>query len=333
MSSSTDKLAFALATPEPLSRQYFRKVFDHLYVTDAVPSGYSLDDINRHRWATESGLEALAICDFESNDGQTVYSCPPYLGLLPHAGFPAAVLFGARTPSIRRTLLGTAREHRHVALITLTGQPGFPLLPNRIRIQAKDLPTLRAMAQAANVPLVEAVPSWLLLSYAHPVEAQAGMLSWTSGVPDLNWYRDDFDVLALRFGGLSTDELRLTRYRHPQQAHRRVYYLVDGEKFAEVVNPSWARYYMLQRRNQNVLVYDERLATASLPLFLPLPRLLARGLVACSGFVPQEVRSPNGRLTQAFSDVPQSHAELLAHKLGQTLTRTRLADPPREMND
>jgi hypothetical protein len=219
--------------------------------------------------------------------------------------------------------------------MTVLRQPGFPLLPRRVRIQAQDLQALRAIAQAASIPLVETEPSWLLLSYAHSVETQATTLSWKPGTPQLNWLRDDFDVLALSFRGISPEtSLRLTRYRHPQQAHRRVHYLVDdGGRSAEVVDLEWARYYMLYRCKRNVLLYDEHLAVALLPLFLPLPRLFARGLVACSGFVPQEVSAHDGHRLKAFVQVPQSHAELLACKLGQQLTLTRLAELPRHIDD
>ncbi len=333
MSRSTDKLAFALASPEPLTRQYFRKVFDHLYLTDAAPAGYRLEDVDWHRRATELGLEALSICDFEYGDRQTLHSCPPYLGLLPHAGFPAAVLFGARTPSTRKQLLAAVRQHRHAAAMTVARQPGFPLLPRRVRIQAQDLPVLRAIAQAASIPLVETAPSWLLLSYAHSVETQAATLPWKAGAPDLNWRREDFDVMALSFRGISPEtSLRLTRYRHPDRAHRRIYYLVDRERSAEV-DPEWARYYMLHRCGRNVLLYDEHLAVTLLPLTLPLPRLLARGLVACSGFVPQEVPAHEGSRFRAFVQVPQSLAEILARKLGLQLAQTRLTELPRNVND
>jgi len=333
MPKSTDKLAFALATPEPLSRQYFRKVFDHLYLTVAAPAGYRLEDIDWHRRATELGFEALSICDFEFGDRQAVRSCPPHLGLLPHAGFPAAVLFGARTPTTRRQLLAVVRQHRNAANMTVVRQPGFPLLPRRVCIQAQDLPALRAIARAASIPLVETAPSWLLLSYAHSVETQAATLPWKTGAPDLNWLRDDFDAPALSFRGISPETShRLSRYRHPDRAHRRIYYLVDGERSAEVA-PEWSRFYMLHKCGKNVLLYDERLAVVLLPLSLPLPRLLARGLVACSGFVPQEVPADDGRRLRAFVQVPQSHAELLAGKLGQQLSHTRLAELPRNIDD
>jgi hypothetical protein len=333
MPKSTDKLAFALATPEPLSRQYFRGVFDHLYLTDAAPAGYSLDDIDRYRRATELNLEALSICDFEFRDRQTVHSCPPYLGLLPQAGFPTAALFGARTPFTLGKLLRIGRENRHAASVTVKGQPGFPLLPNRVRIEARDLPTLRAIAQAASMPFLEATVSWLLLSHAHSVEEYTTALTWAEGTPDLNWRRNDFGALTLSFGPVLADApLHLSRYLHPQQEHRQVFYLVDGGRSAEV-EPAWARYYILHRFGQNVLMYDERLGVVLLPPALPLPRLLARGLVACSGFAPQEVTLPSGRAYRAFVQVPQSHVDLLARKLGQTLARTRLLQPPRVTND
>ncbi len=332
MPRSTNKLAYALATPEPLSRQYFRNVFDHLYLTDAAPAGYKLDDIDWHRRTTESNLEALSICDFEFRDRQTVQSCPPYLGLLPHAGFPVAVLFGARTPSILQRLRAAARERRREASFEVSEQPGFPLLPHRISIQTKDIPAMRAIAEAASISLLGTTPSWLLLSYAHAVEAHAAILSWKASTPDLNWRRDDFDIQSLSFSGISPDTPRLTRYRHPQQKHRHVYYLVDGERSAEV-EPTWARYYILHRYNENMLLYDEQCAIALLPASLPLPRLLGRGLVMCSGFAPQEVPAHDGRRLRAFVQVPQSHAELLACKLGQQLTRTRLVELPRNIDD
>jgi hypothetical protein len=173
----------------------------------------------------------------------------------------------------------------------------------------------------------------MLLSYAYSVEEQAAMLSWTLGNTDLNWNRSDFDVFDLRFRDLARVESpRLTRYWHPRQAHRKVYFLVDGNQSAKV-SVNWARYYMLHRYQQNVLLYDDRLSVALLPSSLPLPRLIARGLVACSGFLPQELMMEDGNIFKAFVQVPQSHADLISAKLGQKLTPTRLLEPLRGLYD
>src|SRR6185295_949762 len=44
MPRSTEKLAFALSASSRVSRQQYKRVFDHLLVTDAVTMGVSLDD-------------------------------------------------------------------------------------------------------------------------------------------------------------------------------------------------------------------------------------------------------------------------------------------------
>lgn len=333
MPRSTDKLAFALAAPEPVSRSYFRNVFDHLYVTDAVQAGYSLDAVDQHRRATQANLEALAVCDFEFGERQTVHSCPPLLSLLPHAGFPVAVLSGARTPALLRQLKVTVRGHRQSAALSVTGQPSFPLLPNRVRVQAKDLPTLRAIAQEVGVSFLEIPLSWLLLAYSCSVEAYANALPWSAGEADLNWRRDDFNPSTLTFYGvMSGKQLRLTRFKHPQQAHLRRYYLVAGGRSAEV-EPTWARYYVLHRFQANVLQYDERLACLLLPLYCPLPRLLNRALTACSGLVGQTAETPDGQTHRAFMQVPRGYADVLARKLGQPLMAASLPKAPRDVYD
>src|ERR1700726_4101400 len=169
MPKSTNKLAFALAVATPMSRRYFVDVFDHLYFTDAAPAGYKLNEIDRYRRETEQQLEALSICDFEYKERALVHSCPPYFGLLPHAGFPAAILFGARTPSTLRLLTLFARQHRQALSVTVSPQPGFRLLPSRVRVQAKDVSTLWDLAGTLGIPLLETPASWLLLSYAKSI--------------------------------------------------------------------------------------------------------------------------------------------------------------------
>lgn len=333
MSRSTDKLAFALASPEPVSRRHFRSVFDHLYVTDAVPAGDRLDDIDRHRRATESNLDALSICEIVFGERQTVESCAPHLGLLPHAGFPAAVLFGARTPALLRIIVDSVRRRRQLAVLTMTGQPASPLLPQRVRLQARDLEALRSIADEARIPLIEPAVSWRLLLHSFSVADYTATRAWSTGDSALNWLQQDFDLETLSFrGGTAGASLRLTRYRHPSRPDLSRYRLTDGDTWADV-EPSWGRYVLLSRASRPVLEYDGRMGVLLIPLYCPLPKLLTRGLVACSGFAPQEVAAAGQPAQRAFVRVPASHAEVVASKLGQVLVRTTVTAPLKEAYD
>ena len=331
MARSSDKLAFALAAATPLSRAYYKRVFEHLYFSDAVPAGYQLDDVDYHRYQTELNLDALDVCDFEFGENPSIHNRPPYLGVLPRSGFPTAVLFGARLPAIISRLTTAVRARKRRAALAAVAQPAFVLLPHRIRVEAESVETLADIAAEAGIRFTDRPPAADVLAHVATVQQYEAALDWRVGAVDLDWRREDFDVALARFAAPRADAVRLSRFTHPQRAHRREHYLVIDDRRGEV-DARWGRFVMLHKAGRSVLSYDANLNVLLLPRSTPLPRLFARALVACSGFAPQDVNT--GRETaSAFVQVPRVIAVLAAEKLGQQLVNVTLTDAPRGTHD
>jgi len=327
MARSTDKLAFALAAATPLSRAYYKRVFDHLYFSDAVPAGYKLDDVDDYRYETEMNLDALDVCDFEFGEKPSIHNRGPYLGVLPRSGFPTAVLFGARFPSTIARLAAAVRSRKREAAMTVASQPAFPLLPHRIRVEAASLKTLASVASEAGIGFADRAPAADLLVHAATVDMYETQLEWRTGMTDLDWRREDFDVRLAHFAAPADAAVRLSRFTHPQRSFRREHYMVLADRRAEV-DGRWGRFLMLHKAGRSVLSYDSNLHVLLLPRSTPLPRLFARGLVACSGFAPHDVQA-DGKILRAYVQVPRALAELAAQKLAQHLSPMTLPAAPR----
>jgi len=331
MARSSDKLAFALAAATPLSRAYYKRVFEHLYFSDAVPAGYQLDDVDHYRYQTEMNLDALDICDFEFGEKPSIHNRPPYLGVLPRTGFPTAVLFGARLPSTVARLGAAVRSRKRHMTLTAAAQPAFPLLPPRVRIEAVSLELLAEVSAEAGIGFVDRLPAVDLLAHSATIQMYEAALDWRAGATDLDWRREDFDVTSAQFASPGAAVMRLSRFTHPQRAHRREHYFVLGGQRAEV-DSKWGRFVMLHKAGRSVLSYDPNLHVLLLPRSTPLPRLFTRALVACSGFAPHDLQVA-GKTLRAYVQVPRSVAELAAEKLGQELTQLTLTNAPRGTNE
>jgi hypothetical protein len=104
------------------------------------------------------------------------------------------------------------------------------------------------------------------------------------------------------------------------------HWLWDGAEAAEVER-DWGRYLALADSGLKILLYDRKLCRMAVPLTVPLPCILARALVMCSGMAPTLARTPLKRLgdippgchLQIYSSVTPAIASLISEKLGQKL--------------
>lgn len=313
MPRSTDKLAFALSAASRVSRVQYKRIFDHLFVTDAVSAGFALDEsVKKSRLETEWNMEALGVCDFPAGD--YLYSCPPYLALLPPAGLPSAVLAGARTPKLLERLRAVSRKHRKNVILSTDAQPAFPLLPQRYRITAENSDALRMYSIDAGLRVTAFPAAALMLTYSASVTDYISQLRWEPHFePD--WLRQDFDLTRSQFSSrASSDERRLTKYSHQSQTYRREFKLIDGDRAASV-DRNWGRLAAYHWGGASPFQYDIKRAEVLLPVTVPLPRLHARALVACSGFAPTQRDVSGQGLFRVYAEVPPAIAALLATRL------------------
>src|SRR5262249_32630815 len=140
-------------------------------------------------------------------------------------------------------------------------------------------------------------PAWHLAVRAGDLAGYLTRLSWSDD-PEIHWLREDFDPYTGRFGSPRDTKERLSRYQNPIRGVWS-YRLVRGGSSA-AVDHSWGRWMALSWASRFVLDYDSSTGLLRVPAKIPLPRLIARALVLCTG------RAPG--LAQVATDAPSDSA-------------------------
>ena len=333
MPKIADKLSYALSTTESVSKQHFKKVFDRLFLTDAVESGYKLDDIDNWRRKTERNLESLCLCDFEYGSTASVFPCPAILSIMPRHGLPKALYLGARTPSVVARIKSCASRMKKEINISISNQPAFPMLPRRITVQSSTIDSLNKFANEIGVNFMPDPISAVLVSYVSSVNELLLASAWRNFTEEPTWHRRDFNTAKAYFSRqFSTDSIRLSEYIHPSQGNQIQHLLVNGQRSA-VVERDWGRYMVLALACISVIRYDIVNKLMLIPSTMPLPRILSRALTAASGFAPQEIIDPDHGCLLAYVQIHQDFAHLICSKLSQQLELVTISTQVRGSND
>lgn len=319
-----DTLLYALSAKGDLSWRAFRSTFNSLAVHADVSGNVVIENSRFSRLATLKCLDELGHCDVAWAGGAArIMVAPPVLAALPLPGLPRAVVCGARAPQtlkdIREHVAGLSvsaavRAERHT--------PARGVAPMRIEIMAASADELGDIATSVGISYAPVPPAWQLAELSGSLDEYLSSLQWTED-PEINWPRSDFHAESIGFGEPAefTGRLRLSRYTDPVGGSRR-YYLRNGNLSNVEVEPDWGRFAVLADTGFNVLAYNEDAFTLSVPLYLPLPRLLARALALCSGKPPALQCVGASPLLAAnpwreYRSVPREVAAVVADKLGQ----------------
>lgn len=303
----------------------FKEAFDYLYKLYVTTSGVALDGINDKRFLTVRALDSLGHCDFDfSNDGSKVYAAPPVLVRLPCAGFPQAILVGARSPQTVHKLSTACKSIGHHINLEVKEQASeLVLVPKRVAVQAEDVRELEAIAHSLGIPFMETPSAWSLLHFAASIDDYLATLQWSTS-PELTWKRQTFNPSFLQFRqNQETDaDIRLSRYNYPLRQTKIHYLWQDGR--STQIDPDWGSYAVLKAAKLNILVYDQQRFMMAVPVGAKLPRLLERALNLSSGYVATFIENLPHHYTEIrgfnlFRAIPPQIAEMTAAKLGQTL--------------
>ncbi|WP_341731447.1 hypothetical protein [Microcoleus sp. EPA2] len=333
MSETNEKLLYVISAKKELAWLSFKETFDYLYnlETGVREENTDKDGIKNKRYQAIRALDSLGHCDFNFSDDRSknkVYAASPVLVRLPCAGFPQAILAGARSPNTIQQLSDACQSAGDRINLEIKEQASeLALIPKRVAVQAEDVRELGAIASSLGIPFLETPSAWSLLHFSASIDDYLATLKSSNDL-ELSWKRETFEPSSLQFKTIKeTDSnIRLGRYNHPSR-NTKSYYLWQEGRGTEI-DLDWGRYAVLKALRRNVLIYDKRRFTMAVPASANLPRLLERALTLCSGYAATYVQKlphdPQIQGFKLFSAIPPQIAEKTAAKLGQTLLQQSL---------
>ena len=334
MSETSEKLLYVISAKKELAWLSFKETFDYLYnlETGVKEKNTDKDGIKNKRLQAIRALDSLGHCDFNFSDDSSknkVYAAPPVLVRLPCAGFPQAILTGARSPVTIKELSDACQSVGHHIKLEVTAQASESvLIPKRVAVEAEDVRELEAICNSLKIPFMETPSAWSLLHFSASIDDYLATIQW-SKEPELNWQNKTFNPIYLQFESIKETDypIRLTGYNHPSR-NTKSYYLWQDERCTEI-DLDWGRYAVLKALRRSVLIYDKCRFTMAVPASANLPRILERALTLCSGYAAKYEKMPRVlppiQGFNLFTAVPPQIAEMTAAKLGQTLLQQSLS--------
>jgi hypothetical protein len=315
-------LLHVLSAKRELSWNAFRRAFDVLTMRETL----DIPNASFARSLLLRRFESLAHAELVHSDhARRVVVSPSTLARLPSEE-PTGILCGCRSVETLDQVTAVAADCG--VSVSVGAHPGddAALLPSVITLRAPQSSALETCAKTLRIEYQGTPAAWNLGQLSAGIEQVRARLQFENA-SELNWTLSDFDVSRCHFRRRSGGRPRscLTRYANPKTGAFR-YCLWNGNVSAWV-DPDWGRFLALGDARAEVLLFDPSAHVLALPETVPLPRLLARALTLCSGYIAAaNAGLYYGGHTRAnlFSDVPKTLAELVAAKLGQTLSYRRL---------
>ena len=253
---NSDRLLYILSAKQDLSWTAFKSAFAALYPSIASVRDLEKQNINNKRLEVVRSLESLGHCDFDFTVNR-VYVAPPALVRLPCAGFPQAVLAGARSPQTLEQIKDICSSLGNHIKVEIQPDDDLSLIPRRITVQVEDVEELRKIADSLKIHFKENPAAWEILNFSGSLQDYFATRKWSSA-PEINWQRQTFNTNSLQFHSYQDTEtnIRLSQYKNPKISTQTYYFWRDGQ--STEIDRDWGRYAVLSALHLNVLIYDKR---------------------------------------------------------------------------
>jgi hypothetical protein len=239
---------------------------------------------------------------------------PPALAICEHGQQAMAVLCGARTPKLLKSIEQAAHGLTFERISAAD-------CPDVIRIHAPQSQTLVELAQRADIRWQLDAPA-ALLSHLPRIDSLRGWSAETLPAAGKEWDVRQFVIerKMMKWRTITLQEANapraqglfcFTRFQIPQ------YFLREGDNTTRVPG-AVGKYRILCQSRRRVLRYDRKEQHVVLPAIFQPPVLTERAMVLCSGF-PPSVTAVHGRRWLTYKDVPEEIAGMVAEVLRQDL--------------
>jgi hypothetical protein len=309
----------------------FKSVYDEVYSSEYEEPQHNL---KYERLSTIRILQSLGHCEFDYATN-LISVIKPLLIILPTGDSPVAVLTGKRTPDLLHSFWSAAKSSNGVIKTYKKVQQDYRLIPDAILLQAKDLETIKQIADEINVDFSNS-PSLDMLTQTSSID---DIMKSDDFEPreDLNWHCRVFSAKELQFTrchkpSAISENVRLVEYTHPQIPYRVELWLWKGNQALDSVDKDFGRYAVLASEGVNVFLFDFMHNLLAVPEFVPLPVDFARALTLCSGVAPTRSVINNGHRfnlpsefpINIYTKIPLDFCKVLCRKLAQTMAAINL---------
>lgn len=332
MQAPNDALLHIISARESLTWQQYKEVTDSMLVSRPGASSIQIST-KMQRERLLRGLASLGHCDvIEKSGARKIYIAPSFAARTPIAGLPTAIICGSRSPKVGERLAsllqGTECRIKVEQQIDAT-----TFLPDRISIEATNEQSLTHLCELLSIK-TDLIPSgWSILKSLPTIVEYRSTLKWNDlRAPD--WPRLIFDPKILRFvenSNFESSNLLLERYTHPRK--NTVVHLLKSDIGRAICQLDLSRFIVLSHHARNVIYYDKKSGVLAIPISTPLPLLMARSIILCSGFAPQLVTWESLHIDTNYTGlfdlyrwVPGDFAKIIAETLGQTLHQHEIED-------
>lgn len=323
-----DTLLYGLSCWRHVSWSKYKSAFAQLL--EFSPSDPEAEQWHRRAHSPSHALKVLqdlGHCEACFSTGRGVlHIAPAALVELPSVGKARAVLCGARSPETILSLSDTTEAIGGCDLVVESQADRDPLAPARLLVTAESRAQLEQVAIHLSVEFQKAPASWMLLHLSGGLEDYKSALVWENE-NELNWTKSIFSTTSLRFEPVKRGEQGFfAAYQNPRTSLHR--YQVWSDGLTAVLDPRWGRYLALSNASQGVLEYSPATGKLSVPVQVPLPAIISRGLTLLEG-ISAAVAGPadSGSGIQArfsmlsYESVTPDIFEVVSRKVGQPLPK------------
>jgi len=335
----SDNLLIALGSTGEISLKRFDKIFTELCLKD-IHADISEEFKNIRRRAIRY-LDGLGYCEFDFEKSK-VYPCKPCIICLPGGPFKRAVLTGSRSEQMINDLKDFADINKKSLAIEFKKQRIFTFsetnefrqiatFPSSIIIESQEPHLLDELAKRIQAQVCLDCPaSWILANFSIGLKEYRKNIK-TEISRELDWPRRFFSIDLLKFTRPFRDQKPdgLVEYINDRNHTKIHYFWKDG--LASNIDRDWGRFHVLAEHQWKIVLYDSQSHNLIIPSTTPLPRILFRSLVLCSGQLPIPIKTkdkkgdiPKGSLVEIYSGVPPEYAEIISSKLSQQLVNAKI---------
>jgi hypothetical protein len=322
MVSEGDGVLYIISARGSLSWEVYKRVFDAVCLN--VQPTRSLDEIRLARYETVKSLSALGHVDFSFQPSNLrAWAAAPTMTRIPFGGDPHFILSGARTPHTRKAIETRAARSAPDCIISEESSGGQTVEgPLRIAVKATNAASVERLANELRIGFQPRPAALTLSELAFSIDDYLAQLAWKV-VPELSLPTKSFDASSLRMdqAPCTYSHMRFSSYEDSRTG-RSLDVLWWENRQAEL-DRDWARWVILRAAGRSGVLYDPKEYLLGVPVGAPLPALLARAAVMCSGYAPAVLapfrsRSWEDRIL-SYQLVPPNVAQLISLKLRQPL--------------